>query len=101
MTATLSHHHGAPLLRLVRLGCYEHWCMGCGGPHRIEVGARAANGHKIGFDGDIYRPSFDPEMRHTSGASVCAYWLRAGRVHFSADCTHHLAGKVVDLPDYP
>jgi hypothetical protein len=101
MGVTLSHHHGMPLLRLIRPGCYEHWCSGCAAPHRLEIGARMPSGQRLGFDGDIYRPSFEPEIVHEDGDRVCRYLLRGGRLHFAADCTHALAGQSVELPDFP
>lgn len=101
MGVTLSHHHGVPLLRLIRPGCYQHWCPGCGEPHRIEIGARAVDGRRIGFDGDILRPTFEPEMLVEDGARLCRYLLRGGQLHFAADCTHQLAGRRVELPDFP
>lgn len=101
MGVTLSHHHGAPLLRLVRPGCYEHFCPGCGCAHRLEIGARGPDGRKLGFDGDIYTPGFEPEVVVLEGRRVCRYLLRGGRLFFADDCTHALAGKTVDLPDFP
>lgn len=31
----------------------------------------------------------------------CHSFIREGKIQFLADCSHALAGKTVDLPDYP
>lgn len=39
----------------------------------------------------------DSEMKD----DVCHSFVRDGRIQFLGDCTHELAGKTVDLPDWP
>ena len=34
------------------------------------------------------------------GTKVCHSFIRDGRIQFLGDCTHHLAGQTVDLPDF-
>lgn len=78
-----------------------HWCPGCKEPHRIVI-----EGDKVtwGFDGNLEAPTFTPSVRHTwtNGeeqiAECCHYFITNGKLCFCADCTHELAGQVVDLP---
>ena len=79
---------------------------------------------KWGFNGDMERPTFTPSVLSRTGhyatntpenecqfciddkasgqatlCHVCHSFVRDGRVEFLSDCTHALAGKVVDLPE--
>ena len=42
---------------------------------------------------------FEAVMRSRFGL-VCHSFITAGRVQYLGDCTHHLAGQTVDLPDW-
>lgn len=58
------------------------------------------------FNGDMERPTFRNSMlaRWNHGPAreprVCHSFVTDGRIEFLADCTHALAGKTVDLPDF-
>ncbi len=61
------------------------------------------------FNGDFERPTFSPSMFATCVTCVtgpgrkehcCHSFVRDGRIEYLSDCTHGLAGKIVDLPDF-
>ena len=96
-------------------GGYLHWCPACEEMHVLPDSWK--------FDGNLERPTFHPSFKHEGcqiekvdgkwtgewirGADgkplpfVCHYVLTAGQLHFCADCTHSMAGKVVPLPKLP
>lgn len=91
---------------------YVHWCPACEGMHVITVGGPPEKPN-WSFDGNLNSPTFSPsvnirwgnkvpgqEGRHRVGGQ-CHYFIRAGHIEYCGDCTHALAGKVVELPDLP
>jgi hypothetical protein len=89
---------GHGVLRLVRPGVYLHWCPGCKTGHTFNISSTDhPEGRRWGFDGDLARPSVEPELSFPG----CTYLLRGGLIRYADDCSHALAGKVVPLPDYP
>ena len=44
-------------------------------------------------------PNFVDE--YPGESTICHYSLTAGKLVYYADSTHELAGKTVDLPDWP
>ena len=81
-------------------------CPGCDTRHAISVKRWTWNG-----SGDA--PTFSPSVLVRTGREVdpnfkprpgdvperCHSFVEDGRIRFLADCTHHLAGQTVDLPD--
>jgi hypothetical protein len=96
-------------LRIEGAGLVAFWCPGCRRPHRIRVSLHCdPDGPCWGFDGDVDRPTFTPSVfvnqpgpHFNPGAPSCHSFVTRGRVLFLQDCTHHLAGQTVDLPDFP
>ena len=89
------------------------WCPGCDGAHRVMIGA--GPGPRWGYNGDPDAPTFTPSVLVTYNGpdagkdrgdgrlappSVCHSFVRDGKIQFLRDCTHHLAGQTVDLPDF-
>ncbi len=87
-------------------------CPGCDDFHQISVGTWT-------FNGDLERPTFTPSVlvggvqwgnddgfykpNHAvpaGGRIVCHSFVTDGRIQFLGDCTHHLAGQTVDLPEW-
>lgn len=63
------------------------------------------------FNGDLERPTFTPSLlcKSTRGEDhtpyVCHSFIgregaQPGQIRFLTDCTHALAGKTVDLPEF-
>lgn len=89
---------------------FAFYCPGCEGYHGISI-------HPPGpvwqFNGDLERPTFSPSLRVEMGPEcdqetglkkndmnrLCHSFIRDGNIEFLSDCTHELAGKVVEIPD--
>lgn len=102
------------------------WCPGCDGAHMVRTGD--GPGPRWGWNGNVDKPTFKPSIlvRSTeltangradldawraagcqrpapeleSIPTVCHSFVTDGRIQFLSDCTHHLAGQTVDLPDW-
>ena len=98
------------------------WCPACDGAHAIPVNRPGA----WTWDGDVEKPTFSPSLLVQSGhyapghegecwctynaehkddpspctCGVCHSVVRAGMIEFQSDCTHSLAGKTVEIPDW-
>lgn len=107
-------------LRVGEGGLLFFWCSGCKEAHGVTS--------VWSFNGDYDKPTFSPSVLITSGhyshpfggtgcwctynkehpdnpapfkCDVCHSFLRDGRIEFLSDCTHELAGKIVDLEVFP
>ena len=78
-------------------------CPGCDMLHVVYVGAKGDRPVLV-FNGDMKRPTFSPSVlvKYPWGTrqeeKVCHSFINDGRIQYLTDCTHHLAGKTVDLP---
>lgn len=89
-------------LRLLRPGVFAHWCPACMTGHVLAINSLQADGKRLGFDGDLQAPTFEPFIEQVDpNGRVCRYLIRGGRVSFSPDCTHSFAGKTIELPFFP
>lgn len=83
-------------------GSLWFFCVGCDAPHSIGVGA--GPGPRWTFNGRPDAPTFTPSVltSWTEGAEkkVCHSFVTDGRIQYLGDCTHHLAGQTVDLPEW-
>lgn len=100
-------------LRRLEGGRALFWCPGCDEAHQV--------GPSWAFNGDGDKPTFSPSILVTgpsrflndeehaivmAGGKVelpqmrCHSFITDGRIQFLGDCTHELAGKTVDLPDF-
>jgi hypothetical protein len=99
-------------------GSLTFWCPGCDGAHAIQHGA--GSGPRWGWNGSLESPTFTPsvlvrgvqrvtEEEHAvlmAGGHieprpfVCHSFVTDGCIQFLGDCTHALAGKTVDLPNW-
>lgn len=97
-------------------------CPGCDSMHGVRVEAPATD--LWGWNRDVDRPTFTPSLLvqcdmseppvtsenledwkrtpwvQTKVHKVCHSFITDGRIQFLSDCTHDLAGKTVDLPDW-
>lgn len=77
---------------------YQLMCPGCGHPHTFSP-----NVHQ--FDGNMERPTINPSLLVTwtwgpeREPRRCHSYVRDGRIEFLTDCTHHMAGQTVELPE--
>ncbi len=88
------------LSRKLRLlgGEPAYWCPGCECAHQVAVSTPNEAGAHWQWNGNAEAPTFSPSV-HIVGRCHC--FVRAGRIEFMADCAHVLAGKTVDVPDWP
>lgn len=97
---------------------YRFWCPGCRENHVVTVCDDGSHPSWT-FNGNPERPTFSPSIKVTGTRMItddersrimrgelvepeprcCHSFVRDGRIEFLSDCTHHLAGKTVDLPD--
>jgi hypothetical protein len=104
-----------PRAKRADLGRVHFWCPGCDDAHGIGYGPGGWT-----WNGDLDHPTFSPSVlvRGTQwepdagfhkpnhrvdpgGTTVCHSFVTDGRIQFLSDCTHHLAGQTVDLPEWP
>lgn len=79
------------------------WCPGCDGVHVVTL-SRKDGSPMWTWDGNVDAPTFSPSILVTGGGhdkSRCHSFVRGGKIEFLGDCTHALAGKTVDIPDWP
>jgi hypothetical protein len=80
-----------------KLKHYHFFCPACDEVH-------AFNG-TWDFNQDFECPTISPSLRVTGnrdevGRFICHSFISDGTIEFLKDCTHDMAGKVVDLPDF-
>lgn len=83
------------------------WCPGCDQSHCVRVVGRGAWEWNDSVEAPTLKPSvlciYDSADAGKDGAppARCHSYVTDGKIHFLGDCTHALAGKVVDLPEWP
>jgi len=77
-------------IRKIDVG-FLHWCPGCDEAHIVEV-------PRWTWNGDEERPTVTPSVNMPGR---CHYVLTGGVIRFCGDCSHGMAGKVVEMPDFP
>lgn len=85
-------------------------CPACEAPHGVNCGG--GHGPVWSWDGDVNKPTFSPsvlvsytqyltpEKNDNKKEHVCHSFVRGGRIEYLSDCTHELAGKAVDIPEW-
>lgn len=99
----------------------EFMCPGCGQRHVLPIGKGISPSWF--FTGDVERPTLSPSIAargilgvfdyagdwtgewqiDAAGSTipfVCHSFVRDGRIEFLGDCSHSMAGKTVDLPQW-
>lgn len=92
-------------------------CPGCGDEHRVPVQSAATS---WSWNGSVDRPTLFPSLMVRAGHFAphwkqgdacwcgkdypfqcyqCHSFIRDGKIEFLADCSHKLAGQMVDLPE--
>lgn len=83
-------------------GRLTFFCNGCDMPHSISVGE--GQGPRWTYNGNADSPTFTPSVlvswTERDQPKVCHSFVTDGRIQYLSDCTHSLAGQVVDLPDW-
>lgn len=85
-------------------GTYMFWCPGCSSYH--QVWTKGSGRPNWGFNGSLEKPTFTPSLNVTwpwgnpPVENRCHSFIRDGFIQYLGDCTHELAGKTVEIPDY-
>lgn len=91
----------SPRLRLQYPGVYLMYCPGCMEVHELAIDSRQSFDKRLGFNGDVNKPTFDPTVRVFTTRGMCSFDLCGGLLTFTISSFHDLAGKTVELPTYP
>jgi hypothetical protein len=78
------------------------WCPGCDEAHGIRY-RHPFPGPDWSWNRDLERPTINPSVLVQGGSQNgrCHSYVTDGKIQFLTDCTHTLAGKTVELPDWP
>ena len=93
---------------------WDFHCPGCGHLHAY-VTVRPDQGPQWQFNGDVDKPTFTPSLLNRWGKhadptweppddkpgwnGTCHLYVTNGQIIYLGDCTHHLAGKTVEMED--
>ena len=70
---------------------FVFYCPACECGHGIDSGWQ--------FNNDMDKPTISPSILAT-GEKRCHSYVKDGRIEFLGDCSHNLAGKIVEIPDW-
>lgn len=91
-------------------------CPGCKTFHAFNVFKADERGNQWGFNNDFDKPTFTPSLLIRTGKfipgnenwddeghpefnTICHSFITNGMIQFLGDCTHHLKGQTVELPN--
>jgi hypothetical protein len=78
---------------------YLYWCEGCGFEHAFSL--KSEGGHHD-FNMDLDNPTVSPSLLQDFVPGLkCHSNITGGKISYHIDCYHHLAGKTIELPEYP
>lgn len=85
-------------------GLYEFMCPACGYIHQIATSENDIGWPAWIFNGNLESPTVSPSILVTGEEkgkpTRCHSFVRDGKIQFLSDCTHLLAGKTVEIPDF-
>jgi hypothetical protein len=107
----------SPVLGALDDGSVSFFCAACGHSHNLPVRGQYTGTHDAwSWDGNVEAPVFTPSVRawyprrgdngkprdnYVCHSFVGCNGAKPGQIIYLADCTHALAGKVVDLAPFP
>ena len=89
---------------------WSFYCPGCKCHHGISTIPPTA----WDWNGSVDKPTFSPSLRVQQGPKcdpvsglaipgevgrICHSFVKDGMIQYLCDCTHELAGKIVEIPD--
>lgn len=81
-------------------------CPGCKCSHAPYIRPhKAPNGASWTFNDDLDKPTFTPSILSKvtrpdgSKTMICHLFVTNGMIHYLTDCTHSLAGQVIEMPE--
>lgn len=76
---------------------YMFWDVGLQQPNAFYIrGDRGWN-----WNGDFEKPTVSPSVLLTIGSDRSHLFIRDGKIQYLSDCSHELAGKTIDMVDFP
>lgn len=89
----------APVRRSGEVVARAVWCPACDRPHNFALEGDGG----WSYNGDPESPTFRPSMLATYGEDgpVCHGFVTDGEYRYCTDSTHELAGKTVEVPEWP
>lgn len=85
---------------------YMFHCSGCKFEHGLWLDPNHSDGNSWNWNGDVHKPTISPSILVSwnegpeQKKQVCHSFIKEGRIQYLGDCTHHLSGQTIDLPDY-
>ncbi len=81
-------------------------CPACKQLHGVWTSSKNNKGAKWSFNGNIDKPTITPSLDikwYKTGTNEivrrCHSVITAGMISFCGDCTHNLAGQVIEIPE--
>lgn len=69
---------------------YHFWCPGCDCFHGFN--------DTWTLEGGIDNPTVNPSLLSTDNeGNVCHMYIKKGQIHYLSNCTHSLAGQILDM----
>jgi hypothetical protein len=82
-------------------GAYAFHCPGCKCGHTVFTQNEGYSHPIWEFNGDVNSPTISPSLKNVGeypeGVRVCHSFITSGHIEFLSDCTHELAGKIVEI----
>jgi hypothetical protein len=81
------------------------FCPACQTEHGIWTTERNYNRAIWKFNNSLVSPTFAPSVKITIGhhpqpPEICHFFIRDGKIEYCDDCTHAMAGRTVELPEF-
>ena len=76
---------------------YMFWDVGLNQPNAFYI--RGDCGWS--WNGNVEKPTVNPSVLLTIGDERSHLFIRDGKIQYLSDCTHELAGKTIDMVDFP
>ena len=85
-------------------GMISFYCPACKETHCIGIAKNNCGFPIWGYNGDNDNPTVTPSIKvEYHGAdkdTICHSFIKDGKIEYLQDCTHELAGKTVELPEF-
>jgi len=83
--------------KLIKIKCkdgnrYSFLCTGCDCYHGVIISEKGWS-----FNEDMEKPTFKPSLLSITGEKRCHLYVEKGNLRFLNDCTHDLAGQVIEM----
>ena len=81
-------------------GVYSFFCPACKTEHEVWTTNEGYEPPAWRINYDLSKPTFEPSICITKpGKDVCHSFVTMGKIQYLSDCTHNMAGQIIDLPE--